>query len=271
MIPSTSPGSHTSAAAGTVLYVDDEPANVQLVQVILAQRPQVRVLVAMRGETGLELARAHRPDLALLDLHLPDMSGHDVLARLRADPRTATVRVVVMSADTTPGLVERVRLGGADGFLAKPFDIAELLGIVDDATVLSSPAAGSTPAVTEDDGPLDAVIVAGLQRLHASEPAEVRNAVSTFLAHTGRRLDELRRAVEENERGRISDLAHAVAGTSAMYGATILAQRCHAIRGGAHADDLAAIRAQVQQVDQAFREARAALEVTFLADEPPSS
>jgi CheY-like chemotaxis protein len=71
--------------------------------------------------------------VVLLDLHLPDMHGGEVLRRLRADPRTARVPVVVISADATPRTVEALRAGGADAFLTKPLDVRAFLATVERA------------------------------------------------------------------------------------------------------------------------------------------
>ena len=72
------------SATGCVLYVEDNPSNVKLVERVLARRPGVRLLVAMRGSEGLEIARRQRPDLVLLDRNLPDTTGDHVLTRRRA-------------------------------------------------------------------------------------------------------------------------------------------------------------------------------------------
>jgi CheY-like chemotaxis protein len=110
-----------------VLYVEDNPLNVTLVERVLALIPQVTLLVAPDGSRGLELAReAH---LVLLDLNLPDMKGDEVLRRLRADSETAGIPVVILSADLTQE--DRLRAAGANGYLVKPYDINALIEIVD--------------------------------------------------------------------------------------------------------------------------------------------
>jgi len=86
----------------TVLYVEDNLSNVRLMEDIFAIRPGIKLVTAMQGQLGLDLAREHRPDLIFLDLHLPDLAGDQVLAGLRSDPRTRTIPVVMISADTTP-------------------------------------------------------------------------------------------------------------------------------------------------------------------------
>jgi signal transduction histidine kinase/HAMP domain-containing protein len=119
------------AGRGTVLLVEDHPANVALFQRIFRKRPGVRLLTAERGADGIRLAREHRPDLVLLDLNLPDMGGDQVLSTLREDPATAAAHVVMISGDASPAQAERLLALGAQEYLFKPFRIEELLRIVD--------------------------------------------------------------------------------------------------------------------------------------------
>jgi CheY-like chemotaxis protein len=86
----------------------------------------------MQGRLGLDLARQHAPDLILLDLNLPDIAGRDVLLELRADPATRPIPVVVISADASPGQVQRLLDAGANGYVTKPVDVVELLERVDE-------------------------------------------------------------------------------------------------------------------------------------------
>jgi signal transduction histidine kinase/CheY-like chemotaxis protein len=120
----------------TVLHIEDNPANLQLVEQILHRVDGVRVISVANGTLGIELARRDRPDLVLLDLHLPDMSGDQVLMWLRTDPNTQAIPVVVVSADATPGQVERLLAAGATAYLTKPFNVRELLTIVQSAGAL---------------------------------------------------------------------------------------------------------------------------------------
>jgi len=118
-------------AAGTILQIEDNLANVELLQRVLEDRGQIRLLAAMQGRMGLDLARQHLPDLILLDMHLPDLSGEEVLRRLQADPRTRAIPVVVITADPTGGQAERLLAIGAAGLLRKPVEIQELLRTLD--------------------------------------------------------------------------------------------------------------------------------------------
>lgn len=116
-----------------VLHIEDNLSNLTLIERVLAQRSGVEVIAAMQGRLGLELAREHQPALVLLDLHLPDMDGEQVLQRLRDDPATASIPVVIVSADATPGQVQRLLSAGALAYLTKPIDVREVLRYLDDA------------------------------------------------------------------------------------------------------------------------------------------
>ncbi len=114
-----------------ILHVEDNLANLALVEQILARHQQVELIAATMGGLALELARRHRPDVILLDLHLPDMSGIDVLSRLRADPSTTTIPVVVVSADATPDRMARIDTASVAAYLTKPIDVRELLRVIE--------------------------------------------------------------------------------------------------------------------------------------------
>jgi PAS domain S-box-containing protein len=114
-----------------ILQIDDNASNVRLVERIVSRRPGTELLSAAQGQLGLELARRHRPGLILLDLHLPDMAGDEVLRRLRADPATRDLPVVVLSANAEGGRHERLMKAGAFGYLDKPLDVGDFLAIVD--------------------------------------------------------------------------------------------------------------------------------------------
>ena len=117
----------------TVLYVEDNASNVTLMERMLRSRPGIRLIPAGEGGLGVDLARRHRPDVVFLDLNLPDLSGGDVLARLRADPATAELYVVILSADAAGAQVRRMLDAGADAYLTKPFEVDAFLAVIDRA------------------------------------------------------------------------------------------------------------------------------------------
>jgi signal transduction histidine kinase/ActR/RegA family two-component response regulator len=118
--------------APVVLHIEDNLANLKLIERILDDR-DVEIVPAMQGRLGLELAREHHPALVLLDLHLADMDGEQVLHRLRDDPATEHIPVVIVSADATQGTVQRLLTAGATAFITKPIDIHQLHTVLDEA------------------------------------------------------------------------------------------------------------------------------------------
>jgi len=118
-----------------VLYVEDNPSNVKLLQRLVDATPGVDLIVAGEGLNALEIAFERLPDLILLDLHLPDVSGEHVLRKLRSDPRTAITPVVILSADASPRIAQRLIDDGATAFVTKPFDIRRLLVIIESLPV----------------------------------------------------------------------------------------------------------------------------------------
>jgi len=129
---SPAPARSATPAQRTVLHVEDNPVNVKLVERVLARRPAVRLLTATQAETGLRLARAELPDLVLLDVHLPDATGDEFLRRLRTDPATRDVPVVVVSADAPSRSGDALRRLGISEYLRKPIDVGRLLELVDE-------------------------------------------------------------------------------------------------------------------------------------------
>jgi len=122
------------AGTATLLYIEDNEPNVQVIAHLLALRPGWTMIHAALGGLGVELARAHLPDLVLLDLHLPDLDGSDVLRALKGREDTKAIPVVILSADASPGLDRKLVDAGAERFLTKPLDVAAVLALLDDIT-----------------------------------------------------------------------------------------------------------------------------------------
>jgi PAS domain S-box-containing protein len=120
-----------SAVAGTVLYIEDNPLNVAVLQALLEQRPNVRLLTAPDGAAGVALAVAERPDLVLIDMQLPDIDGHAVRAKLRADPATAAIPCIALSANAFPEQVAQARAAGFLDYWTKPIDVAAAMARID--------------------------------------------------------------------------------------------------------------------------------------------
>ena len=129
-----SPTARRPAPAGAsigVLYIDDNPANVEVVTRFLRAKSNFRLRSEASGRAGIESATRDVPDIILLDLHLPDINGDQVLAELKAEPATAAIPVVVLSADASRGVIHRLLASGALAYLTKPIELAELGTLLD--------------------------------------------------------------------------------------------------------------------------------------------
>jgi PAS domain S-box-containing protein len=114
-----------------ILYVEDNAANLKVVEAMLRNRPNLTVLSASNGEYGLELAQRYVPDVILLDIHLPGMDGYAVLKALQAHPETRGIPVIALSADAMPLDVERGLAAGFRRYLTKPVKVKELIDAVE--------------------------------------------------------------------------------------------------------------------------------------------
>lgn len=115
-----------------LLYIEDNLSNLRLVERLLEPHDDIELVAAMQGGLGLELAQQHRPTAILLDLHLPDIGGDQVLHQLRHDPITASIPVVILSADATQGQVQRLLSAGAHSYITKPIDVQAFLRLIAD-------------------------------------------------------------------------------------------------------------------------------------------
>jgi signal transduction histidine kinase/ActR/RegA family two-component response regulator len=123
-----------SGTAIRVLYIEDNPANIEVVVRFVKTKPGIRLQYAISGSAGLELATQVIPDLILLDLHLPGLHGDEVLRRLRSNPATAGIPVAILSAEASPAIIRYMRAAGVVAYLTKPLDLAELGQLLDSFT-----------------------------------------------------------------------------------------------------------------------------------------
>jgi len=121
---------HTPGRA-EVLYVEDDPVNVEVMRAVLSARRAVDLKVAGTLAEAVAALQSSRPRLLLLDMHLPDGDGDELLRRLRADPGFATLQVLVVSADAQTQGESRAAAAGADGYFSKPIDFDALLARID--------------------------------------------------------------------------------------------------------------------------------------------
>ena len=110
----------------TVLVVDDNPQNVELLQAFLESLP-VRIVSAVDGVDALRKVEEHNPDLILLDIMMPQMSGFQVCRKLKGDPKTRDIQILMVTALNELGDIEQANECGTDDFVSKPVNKLELL------------------------------------------------------------------------------------------------------------------------------------------------
>ncbi len=131
----------------TLLYVEDNPANMKLVEQLIARRPNMRLLSATDATIGIELAREHNPEVILMDINLPGISGIKALKILREDPQTEHIPVIAISANAMPHDIRRGLAAGFFRYLTKPIRVKEFMHALDVALEYSMAGSGITRAI----------------------------------------------------------------------------------------------------------------------------
>ena len=122
----------------TLLYVEDNPANMKLVEQIIARQPNLRLLTANDATSGIQIARDYQPDIILLDINLPGINGIEALHLLRSDPSTAHITVLALSANAMPADVEKGLEAGFFNYITKPININEFMAKLDTALAFAN-------------------------------------------------------------------------------------------------------------------------------------
>jgi CheY-like chemotaxis protein len=139
--PNTQPKSHT------LLYVEDNPANLRLVEQIIARHSNLHLLTAVTGKMGISVAQSALPDVILMDINLPDMNGFDVLQFLRADPITCAIPAIAISANAMPRDIRNGIEAGFLRYITKPIQVDEFVLAVGEALEIAT--AGGAAASAE--------------------------------------------------------------------------------------------------------------------------
>ncbi len=126
---------HSQQALATpwrnILYIEDNAANLALVEHLIARRENLTLLSAGTGHHGIALARSNSPCLILMDINLPDINGFEALRLLRTDPLTANIPVIALSSDAYPKQIQKGLAAGFSVYLTKPFVLGELMDAID--------------------------------------------------------------------------------------------------------------------------------------------
>jgi CheY-like chemotaxis protein len=132
----------TGSRARLVLYIEDNPANLKLVEKLIARRSDLRLLTAANGKDGIGLAHGYVPDVILMDINLPGISGIEALKILRADPSTAHIPIIALSANAVPRDIARGLEAGFFDYLTKPIKVSQFMDALDVALAHSQSVAG---------------------------------------------------------------------------------------------------------------------------------
>jgi CheY-like chemotaxis protein len=142
------PDAPAGAPLHTLLYVEDNPANLELVEQIVGRRADLRLLGAADASLGIEFARVYQPEVILMDINLPGISGIEALKILRADPATAHIPIIALSANAVPRDIQRGLDAGFFNYLTKPIKVNQLMEALDAA--LSSSQSTGGPATQQE-------------------------------------------------------------------------------------------------------------------------
>jgi len=134
------PQTHDGTPLRTVLYVEDNPANLELVEQLIARRPDLRLLGATDGDLGIEFARSYQPAVILMDINLPGISGIEAMSILRADPLTAHIPIIALSANAVRRDIAKALQAGFLSYLTKPIKVNQFMEALDVALNLSQTA-----------------------------------------------------------------------------------------------------------------------------------
>ncbi len=140
---------HPPTSRRTMLYVEDNRANLMLVEQLVERRGDLSLLTAMSGELGVQIAQDHLPDVILLDINLPGISGFAALKLLRDNPLTARIPVMALSANAVPRDIAKGLEAGFFRYLTKPIRVVQFMEALDDAlkqAVIDAPRANLAPA-----------------------------------------------------------------------------------------------------------------------------
>jgi CheY-like chemotaxis protein len=135
----------------TLLYVEDNPANLELVEQLIARRPDLRMLSAADANLGIEYSRVYQPQVILMDINLPGINGLEAMKILHADPSTAHIPIIALSANAVPRDIARALDAGFLSYLTKPIKVGQFMDALDAALTIAQTASSLTINTPEAD------------------------------------------------------------------------------------------------------------------------
>lgn len=253
---------HARARSGLLLVVEDNTVNQQIARKMLERHGHV-VHIANDGAEACDAVAARGYDAILMDCQMPVMDGYEATETIRRRERSGTrTPIVAMTAGAMAADVERCLAAGMDAYVSKPVHWDELDAILARWLPPSFESGGTPLRGAQGDGVLDATIVEALLEL-AETGGGMSELVAGFVARTGPKLAELRRAVDEGDVSAAAAIAHGLRGSSASLGAARVASCLAVCEGAMTAGDLAAAGAAADAAISEFAVAADALSFTF--------
>ncbi len=232
----------------TVLYVEDNPANLQLMEMVLGRVGALTLQSAPTAEIGIDMAKSAPPDLILMDINLPGMSGLQALKVLRGIEATKAIPVIAVSANAMPHDIREAEDAGFDGYITKPFDIEDVMATISRelGRRMAAPAAPAEGPAADGYPPLKAEDVGRLLASAKALPAQYVAVLESQAAAIPRLIGEVRAAAAAGDLATAEARAHNLKTNSGTFGARdlwALAQKAEATAragGGAEMETLAA-------------------------------
>lgn len=241
----------------TVLYVEDNPANLQLMEMVLGRVGELTLHSAPTAEIGIDMAKAVGPDLILMDINLPGMDGLEALEILRDMPETREIPVVAVSANAMPHDIKIAENAGFNGYVTKPFDIPDVMSTISRELGRKIISPGSRTADEAqsrwDAGAYAPLSADDVNRLYASAkalPAEYISVLHSQAEAMPRLLVEIRQACSTDDRTEAESKAHTLKTNSGTFGARDLwamAQQAEDLARTGGKDDLTKLLASMER------------------------
>lgn len=246
-----------------ILVAEDNATNQAIIRKLLESAGH-SVTVASDGEEALDVYEAQRPDLAILDFNMPERSGVEVTSAIRAMEPTGThLPIVILSASVTPETRERVSVAGADEFVGKPYEAANLLNVVDRLARRASRNAGTKPRqiATVSHAAIPLVDRARLHEVEliSSDESFLRKLIGGFSSDVDSMLNRLDLTIASGKVVAIADITHAIIGASVGIGAAQLAARCSELDRAVNAGDSNRLTVFAAELRRCFEETAAQL------------
>lgn len=246
-----------------VLYIEDNPANVELMQMTLKRAPNLELSAVGSAELGLERVREKKPDLVLMDIDLPGMSGIEACARLKEDETTADIPVIAVCANAMPHNLAAAKDVGFVTYIAKPYQVAELLEAISKALDNGVSAVAKPVQAPDEETLVDMLEATAIDRIRNSMavlPARYKDNLNNMLQSLPHLQTEMLGALEKGDMPALEMAAHNYRSRSATLGAMNLSVLAMHVENMARSNEIGGLPAVFSDMDKEYRRTKPAME-----------